>query len=936
MKRKQFRVRSRLALGSVILALTGGATWATTPGDGPLLSILAPAFNSTQPGATVSVRVHFGTQAIQSTFHAQMDGTEISNLFAPTGHCDLLGHCDMQADLPAQMLLAGTNIVTASVSGPNESAAVDRTSFQFTGPSTQGAPVAHMIPAVSVKSVNLPANADANQTSSYQILVGPGPGFQQRVYSAHGLSCGAGINSMQVLVLQPQTLAPESRVGSGSGQSCFGNATELANFLKGLPKNDVVIMNSFLGTMSNVDTTAIGGTRYTNSTPYYNAIGVVGALQGSAYESYQPNASHTPRQGRDHLPPLVGSLMLDSAQRYFFVPSSYPELKVTPGERSSDSCAHVQYGTTNLSGCVERDSAGGFQIIAIDRLSGAVTDHYSLPTNATDPARARTAISDFAFLLNGYYKSNDLLIVTTVGTPIGIHAPVSHSLYDAINTYGGNAYRLPQLTSSNSSYVLISSRDPGFVSQHLAVQSFEPGTGTSYGPVHVLLAKNRSNQFVPAVSAQDQKLKEPFGFEWSEILFQQPQAWPAWTPAQQKAYEDLTSSDNHYGKVRRALGCGGGGTCQPIRSYYVGGIGTSGTTPAVLSIPYGSLTYYPNAGYGDKDFEYVVDQLETEQGWLNNVYTNYAQFTAISSSAQDNLQQQLSNVASSIEQSLYEGAPNYALTVQRLNQGSAVAGLFSVLPGVGPAAGAVGALLNAAAAFTPVGESPIPEKYSVTLAQLRNKTATLSRDMQASTVTAFAGVVQDYGKLATIGGGIGSQEPPWYMCVTCIGSNIPFASLPMFALSAKQSFYKTLLPTAYSSDVFVQKKSPDPRNYGTWTLMFDSHACYRPYGNSKPGDSWSFPSINLPSTWDVFIITQTKTGVYPGTSLKTLSFPSQSLLDQMFGAPQFTVDPPDDYKLTGGAGLTHDDMMPTSMGGYLDRRAGYLATGTNNNQCPAY
>jgi hypothetical protein len=272
--------------------------------------------------------------------------------------------------------------------------------------------------------------------------------------------------------------------------------------------------------------------------------------------------------------------------------------------------------------------------------------------------------------------------------------------------------------------------------------------------------------------------------------------------------------------------------------------------------------------------------------------------------------------------------------VQRLNQGSAVAGLFSVLPAIGPAAGAVGAILNAAAAFTPVGESPIPERYSVTLAQLRHQTATLSTDMQASTLTAFAGVVQDYGKLATIGGGIGSQETPWYMCITCQGSNIPFASLPMFALSGKQNFYRALIPTAYSSDAFGQKKARDPRNYGGWTRMFDSYGCYRPYASSKPDGYWSFPSINQPSTWDVFIITQTKKGTYPGTpTLDTLFFPSQSLLDQLFTAPTFEGRAPD-FKLTGGAGLTQDDFMPTDRGGYLQPRAGYLP-GTNNDQCPA-
>jgi hypothetical protein len=62
--------------------------------------------------------------------------------------------------------------------------------------------------------------------------------------------------------------------------------------------------------------------------------------------------------------------------------------------------------------------------------------------------------------------------------------------------------------------------------------------------------------------------------------------------------------------------------------------------------------------------------------------------------------------------------------------------------------------------------------------------------------------------------------------------------------------------------------------------MFEGYGCNHPYNNAKPAGFWSFPSINRPSTWDVFIITQTKTGNYPGTpSLKTLSFPSDSLLD---------------------------------------------------------
>jgi hypothetical protein len=934
MKRKQFFSRRSLAIAGLLGAFAGSGAWAQSPGEEPLLSIVTPGFNSTQTGSTVSVRVHFGRNAIQSTFHAEIDGTNITNLFAPMGQCDEYAHCDLQTELPAAMLLSGTNIVTAVVNGPNESAAAGRTSFEFGGPSASSEPVSRMIPAVSVQSVYLPANADPNNINSYQILLGPGPGFPQRVYTAEGLNCSSGINSMQALVLTSQTLTPETKVGNGSGQACFGSSATLATFLQGLPKNDVVIMNSFKGKMSNLDTRAIGGSQYTRETPFYNAIGVVGGSAGSAYESYQPNDNFKDSHELNHLPPLVGSLMLDVDHRYFFAPSQYKEVKVTPGEMSEDQCASVEYGGSTYRNCNTSGGAGGFWIVSIDRLSGHVTDRYVLETNSNDAAKARQAISDLSYLLDNYYKSNDLLILTTFGTPIGVNAPVTASLYTAINNLGGNAFHLPQLKATGSSYLLISAPDQNYTSKHYQLESFETAGGPHYGPAHVLLSKNRTGQYVMNVGVQDQQQTNPFGFEWSEVLYQQAQNWPAWTVAQQKLYEDLTSSADHYPAVRQALGCANS-PCQPIRSYYVGGIGTPGTTPAVLSIPYASLQCYPgSAEYQcSDDWVPVQKELAAEQGWARNVYTAYGQIMAITASSQDNLQMQLSDVASSIENSLYDNNPNSALTIQRLNQASAVAGLFSVLPGVGSAAGAVSATLNAAAAFIPVGATPIPEQYSFTLRQLRDRTATVSGDLQQGALAVFAAAVQDYGKLSTIGGAIGSQVAPFYMCLGCVDSKLPQASLPLFALGGKQSFYKALLPTAYSSDVFVEKKTDNPKSYGTYARLFDGYACYKPYGNAPTDTYWSFPSINLPATWDVFIVTRTATGNYPGTSIKTFTFPSQSLLNELFKAPDKTGTPPT-YRLSGGAGLTHDDLMPI-YGGYLNRRDGYLAPGSNNSQCPA-
>src|SRR5271163_289258 len=352
--------RKSMAGGALFCALSGGLAWAQNTGEQPLISIVQPAFNSVQEATTVTVRVHFGPKAATSTFHAQIDGADITNLFAAAGSCASSGQCDMQAVLPGADLLSGTNIVTVGVDGPSESAAVDRTSFQFTGPSAQGGPVSMMIPAVAVQSVRLLDGTNEYNISSYQIVLGPGPGYAERIYTAQGLGCSGGMDSMQVLVLQAQTLAPEPRVGTSSkpGQDCFGTAVALATFLKGVPKGDIVIMNSFLGTMPDLDITAIGGGKYSEAR-YYNAIGVAGAKAGSAYESFQPNTSHTPRLGREHLPPLVGSLMLDTAQRYFFVPSSYPVVKVTPGEMSADQCASVEHSGSTYRSCRTSGSAGG-------------------------------------------------------------------------------------------------------------------------------------------------------------------------------------------------------------------------------------------------------------------------------------------------------------------------------------------------------------------------------------------------------------------------------------------------------------------------------------------------------------------------------------------------------------------------------------------------
>ena len=671
------------------------------------------------------------------------------------------------------------------------------------------------------------------------------------------------------------------------------------------------------------------GSKYSGtgiSTHYYNAIGVAGAPAGTAFESYQTNENHTPRLGRDALPPLIGSLMLDIRQNYYFVPSSYPELEVAAGTSDNHGCATFSYnGGAPATQCVwGPDIRGGFVIWAVDRLLGSVTDHYGLPTNSTHAVEAKKAIDDFAYLLNVYYKRNDLLVITTFGTPIGANALITPDLFFAINALGGTGILLPKLTTDTSTYTLISSRDPEYVRAHYPLQSSSPSGGT--GQVHAMLSRDRNNRFVLNTGASDQALSHTIGFPWTEVGFQQAQDWPAWTAGQQGAYEDLYSSENHYPAIRERLGCAGILVCQPIRSYYDGGIGSSGTAPGIVGFPYRTLIYHPNPNYTERDFDAVIQQLNIEGAFEANVYLLYGQFKAVTAGQTDNVQYQLSKLAQNIDVSLQKGnSGSTELVAYRLAQASAATGVFSIAPGIGPAFGAISVVLGAASAFVPAAASGVPDfsRYGYTLQQLKDQNLFVGTNAADSTNDLFTGIVNDWGKLSTIGGGYGSQNSPWYMCVTCSGSNVPTSALPAFSLGAKRRFYLALLPTVYSADSFVEQPQDNPKKIASRASAAGTEFCVAPYKDAPAASFWSNPSIRKPSTWDINIITQTARTQCAFCTWYTLNFPSQALLDDLFNAPTLngvSPAPP----LTGGSGLAQDQLMPS--GGYLAQRPGYIVS----------
>lgn len=449
-------------------------------------------------------------------------------------------------------------------------------------------------------------------------------------------------------------------------------------------------------------------------------------------------------------------------------------------------------------------------------------------------------------------------------------------------------------------YTLVSSTNRNYPAAEIIENCSLWSNQGDTGEVRILLGRNKTNLWSVQIGMSE-PTSSALNFDWTRVGFQQPQDWPAWTPAQQKAYEDLTSSKNTYPSVRQALGCN---PCQPIRSYYDGGIGGNGQAPTVTRVNYAGLTYQVNPDYTEQDFNAVRQQLSVEQGYLSNVYVLYSLFLPLTRDPSGyNIPQQLGIAAGQIEQSLRDAYADDALLIERLELAADVSDVASQIPYVGTAFSAASGVLRGAAYLTP-SYSGVPDSYALKLKELVNQNTTLGADLARSIDTWFTGFTNDRGKLQTIGSGYDSQKAPWYMCVTCRDSNVPRSAIPMLALGAKRGFYAQLLPYVYSLNAFYATQAATPTRLGGWVGVSGAGLlCYPPYEDS-PSESWIiYTNITTPSTRDFYIMTQIKTDTryYPFYG-KVLRFPSLSLLDDLFSTPVLNSN----GTLARGAGFIRD------------------------------
>ena len=880
-----------------------------------LVTITSPSYLTTVT-ADAQIDVAFSREAIPGSFTASINGKDVTDYFFARGRCAGTSACPLHGIIPQMDLLPGINIVMVDVNGPNASAGTARTELVYQPPATMSTHLSHMIPSVAIKSVHLPQNANGLDYRSYQIVLGPGPGFNPVIYPASDLDCPAGLNSMEVLVLERKELDPDTTVGNGSGRACLGDSATLTSFLKSLPTGDLVIVNSFQGLMNQLNTTDMGGTNFATGSIQpraYTAIGVAGAKAGTAYESY--------RMANDagELVPLVGSLNLDIKQNYFFTPSDFVGIKVKPVGLQTT----VQIGDHFYSYSLPAGTRGGFVILTLDRRTGGVLDHYLLQTNATSPEVSRHDINELIYLLNVTYSNPEQLqLIYTQGPAFASSMTVPAALISAINKRGGDGYLLPKLTASNSSYTLIGSIDPNYIKAGYVLEtSTAQGAANTTGEVDGLLGRDKTNRFVLGNAVGGGLTGQPIGYRWTQVAFGQPRDWPQWTPAQQAMYADLTAPNGRYPYIRTRMSCAE--LCQPIRSYYGGGIGGTGTAPAVADLDYAHITYQPNEQYSQADFNVVTQQLTSEAAYLKNAYLLYSLFVRVTIDQGATLQSALQTVATHIDGSLSKDHGNSGVNVDRLTSAASVASLLALIPGAGAPFGALSSVLTATATLVPVGAGGVPDtsQYVFTLADLRDKTGDIGKQMGDSIDQMFLGIVSDWGKLSIIGSGYGAQQAPWYLSTTVKGSNVPRAAIPAIALGAKRMFYTQLLPTVYSTDVFYGQKVTDVRKIGGMELIGQGtkyfSVCTAKYANAPAAGVWTEANAVTPSTHDIFIMTRTERG-RTNTGYYVLYFPSTSLLDAIFAAPK--LDGISDPTIAGGAGLLKSQFGTN----YSELRPGYI------------
>jgi hypothetical protein len=893
----------------------------------PRLRFVAPTFNASTGGSQVTVKLAMSRREDASTLEVLLNGHDISDRLHSTS-CRAMD-CDVEGAVRLQDgLRDGRNQLTAAVKGiGRERGDVRHTLFGYHlspglvgsnntienyEPASLGIKTLNpggaspwiQITSGNTMNVNDPVASFPALTGAQNIVSVPYPDVQ------FGTNC---TTALQAIVLARSTPSVEEATGCGNNVSDLTSSIQ-TNLKAGvnheLGASDLVILGTTSGNQApaGLDTTSFGGTKYSgSSSPVpqgYMLIGVLGALSGTAWESYYvATGPTTPYQ---YAPLLNGTLVLDNHLNYNYVPSDERSLLVTSaGSSTTANLAGQFYGPPSSS------ASGYFWLLVFDR-------ELLQPINLPDPV-SQTGVTQAACPYDGAWgstptecgiafdprqdggaslaatlnsiDSRDLIVLATQGCPFDNTTQVSSALADAVQNLGGVQHTLLSLnsTANTCAYSLVTSQPPpnspqqGPLSRGVALSANQFASQGQNGVVNANLARETSGLFNIAnkdqgTFADNTGAAGSIDYTFEQTASSQRTDWPLTdTPGHLAAYHDISQqllTDPNIAKD--------GSYLYDVRSFYTN-VETAYSITQLIDSRLSDKATNPvvQSSYDQalpQEFNDAKTQLITELQQLKNSIdyltssSDNGGVRGILDGPEANIFGDAFGVAGAI------GGDQDKAAQQNVNaNGSDIlnlsAGIFSIL---GPIAGAAapevgvlfgvmsGAFWTGSAALTPLsGSLPGPQSsYDVLLNSVINDANTYTLNALAGFDAAVDNIFSDPAKLATVGELTENTGGTWQL--KNLGS---YDTISDFVQDgARRSLWIGVLGGIYGIRQKQSADFSDPATFGSnVTAGRSKQYCASVYSANNSGvvptqSMFTSPNIGDVTKWDTYFMAE---GVNP-------------------------------------------------------------------------
>ena len=923
-----------------------------------LVSVVSPTEGDTIQGKSVAIILEISTKANRRSIAVSLNGKDVTSSFRDAGPCLGVRTCtatgafslkDGLKDGMNRLVVSAKETKAYAVKDWNSRSETKRLEFNWkasTDLDLTDPAALQLTPSVAFTTV-APGGQKPGQPW-IQIYSNALNGGTRTFPQSTDTTCAT---NYQVLQLDRKTLKEIS-------YACANDSASLKTILQGFkPSNssqapgDLIIVGTpwDYNAASGLDTTAIGGTNYTNTANYpssqyplgYMIVGVGGASAGQAYEHYYVNPGTDP--GTANYPQLTGVLTRDPQGNYAYHPSDN-DLYSVDATHSTITVNGVQYTPP-------ADANPGFWLLALHRFTLA-NEHgcTSKDGGKTFPQCGEAFATNTSAGIDSLTKAlttlnpRDLIFLVSVGSPFNTLARPSSPLAFVVEALGGSGYTLDKLAAASDktpTYTLISSSDPQFSKSFLGGNSVvstniaanQSQTGSVYG----VLARDLHGLYRPVNTTQGSidATAKPVDNSFFQLAWTQPGSWP------------LMDTDGHLGAYRylsywTIYNASNGNTkADDIRALYP----TSSNGDIAGKDP--TQAPYPNGGnwadvvdghtypFTNDEMNDVAKQLKNELFDLETVskymyVSNGGLKNAITNSS-SGIVYTLLQAASAATTDLSQEPSSTPVTVNFSNVWNLLGSLFSIgaalaepetqpvlglFSGILWGAGSVG-VINPGSAATP------PNPYitiSTDVKTLAGATAQYINNFAESFDQSMDNINTDWTKLNQVAINTGINGS-WQLPSATTYDNLQ----PIFQQAAKTYFYTQIFASIYSLDTFTTTVN-QPWLLGSGRFEGECPYCYTYCRAIYPNTS-SSPNIQpyavYPTSGSPLPVNDI---LYVGGALSknntgnmSEKYPSSDYLNTLFGT---------DVK-------GHDLNLPSdqfwSRNGPLTRRSGNNAPGFSEN-----